>query len=489
MAEINTLDCEKEQLHLSGMIQSFGALIGVNKADLTISHASENIKSFVGLSAQELIGSKITVLSDQLSIMIDELEFDDNHRYITRSIKLITACSLRFSEDKNHIVIDIEEAQENDFAPLATSSSLRQAISPSNEHELQQLYANFVNEIKSLIRFDRVMIYQFQEDWSGIVIAEAAQSELGSYLDLRWPASDIPKIARDLYAINPSRIICDVEGQQVKILSNNQTPIDLTYSETRSVSPIHIQYLSNMGVKASFSISIMMNDRLWGLVACHHTEQINLAVQTKQKAIELTQQLRRSIQSYTAKNKLRHFDDREVFLNQVLKSYSKTTPPINVLTIHQKGLLDYILADGFAFLVANQIFCYGNTPSNDEILSIAKHLIQGSSETLQTQSIQQLGVLDSNYQGPPGVLAIHIKNTKGGSLCGFWFKKEVIQEVTWAGNPNKPLSEKKDAQTLSPRISFEEWVEIKRNSSHPFGQFDEGAARRFCRLMLEQITG
>lgn len=491
MSESVINECENEKLHLSGQIQSFGALLAFSKADLSITHASENIEDFLGKSPGQLFGLKAADISEQFGLIVDELEFDENRKFLTRKVNYLNnhLYAMRFSEDDEHIIVDIEHYQQSDSITIPASAAKTLALSPTTSIELDQFYQCFVDTLKSIIGFDRVMIYEFQEDWSGVVVAEASHSELGSYLDLRWPASDIPKIARDLYAKNPSRIICDAHDPQVNIVSNDASPIDLTYSETRSVSPVHLEYLSNMGVKASFSLSIMVNGQLWGLVACHHTSPKNLDALTKFKAIELTSKLKRSIQLYMAKLKMKHFDDREIFLNQIVNNVTHADNLFTALRTNQETLLSYIEVDGFAIRYKDRYLMLGDSATVADIRKIANHIKNTQSdEVLQTQSIQSLSVLDADYKGPCGVLAVNVANHKGHSLSTFWFKNEVIQEVTWAGNPNKPMAEDVHATRLAPRKSFEQWVETKKGHSKPFGPFDDGAALRLSKRLLETLS-
>lgn len=480
--------CEKEQLHLSGKVQSFGGLIGINKQTLIINHVSENIAEFCSITAEQMLGKNLCDISQFLAEKIKTLELNDKSKFDTQIVDLFdNKLSIRFSEDATNFILDIEPYQKAELVVIDESAKKVLALTPKNKMELQQFYQNFVEVIKSLIDFDRVMIYQFQEDWSGVVVAEASQSKLGSYLDLRWPASDIPKIARKLYEKNPSRVICDVHDPQVNILSNSDEMIDLTYSETRSVSPVHLEYLSNMGVSASFSISIMNNNKLWGLVACHHTNAKTLDAITKQEAIKITDQFSQGLKAYFMNLKMYDFEHRQIFINKLVNLVSAENL-FEVLQQNQMDLMNYVEADGFAIQINNQILSMGNTPSPTYLNGLIEYLENPDNENvLSTQSIYQQGVFDE-YSGPPGVIAHFVANEDGKALKTFWFKDEVIQEVTWAGNPNKPMYEDGNAKKLVPRLSFEKWIEVKKNQSNPFGQFDEAAALQFSELMLKHAS-
>lgn len=489
MDDLNLNECEKEQLHLSGKIQSFGALIAIRKSDQIISHVSENIHRFLGKSLGELLEQPLLSLSSVLVELVSELEFNETQKYINRIFnEFENRLYLRFSEDESHIIVDIEIYQHPDTEVLLQSDQVKEInFSPDTQTELKRYYQNFVNLIKTLIGFDRVMIYQFQPDWSGIVVAEAADSQLGSYLDLRWPASDIPNIARTLYKKNPSRIICNAEDTQVKIVSKSNEPIDLTYSETRSVSPVHLEYLKNMGVKASFSIPIMQNGQLWGLVACHHIEPKKLDAHTKKKAIEFTQKLSRGIQFQAAKSKVKHYDDREVVIQKIINTLSKGSSLKEKFEPAKEALLRYIDSNGFALITNEGCFMHGDTPSETELKHLENYLKQHSSNTLKTQILAELNTFVPGYSGPPGIVGAHSNKSEGKDILCFWFKEEVIQEVTWAGNPNKPVSENTNAKRLSPRNSFEKWVQIEKGHSRPFGRFDEGSALHFCNSIIDYL--
>ena len=173
-------------------------------------------------------------------------------------------------------MVELETARVvRPFSFPNTYQAVRGTVADLNRaSSLQELYDITARAVRALTGFDRVMVYRYDADYNGEVVAEAKRADLNSFLGLHYPASDIPAQARALYEKNWIRLISDVDYAPAPIEPADHpatgAPLDLTYSTLRSVSPIHLEYLRNMGVRASMSISLLRDDKLWGLIACHH---------------------------------------------------------------------------------------------------------------------------------------------------------------------------------------------------------------------------
>jgi len=277
---VDLTNCDREPIHELGAIQPFGFLIAVS-TDWLVKRASANIDATFVVSAEDMLGTPLT----------DHFDAEAVHTLRNRltmlrgpdAVERIFGVPVRLADGKRpfdfalHMIdstIVIEgEPSDPDLATDAASAIRAMMGRLDEKPDLTDFFREGARQVRALTGFDRVMVYKFDPDGSGIVVAEAARAGIGSFLDLRYPASDIPKQARKLYLRTPFRIIADVDAQPVPVVPQRDetgAPIDLSLSVLRSVSPIHIEYLKNMGVHASMSISIIVEGRLWGLFACHH---------------------------------------------------------------------------------------------------------------------------------------------------------------------------------------------------------------------------
>jgi light-regulated signal transduction histidine kinase (bacteriophytochrome) len=482
--------CERERLPWSGQIQPFGALIGVDKTTLTITHASTNTETVLNRRAQSLFGEPVATLSNQLALILEEMAFEPEDQVFERKVALQgLPCWLRISQDAHHYVIDIQRLDsESDLGRMSPELCDQLAYSPDSAEQAQRLFDSMVKLIKQMTGYDRVMLYQFQPDWSGQVVAEAKNEGLGSYLDLRYPASDIPKIARDLYVKNPSRTICDAQMEAVPILSATQQPIDLTFSDTRSVSPVHLQYLQNMGVAASFSLPVVIHQSLWGLIACHHYQPKALSPQTKTEAIKQVDRFRRALHGYLAKRKMQHYDQREAVLSRLAGRLRRARDQEALLAHSEMDVLGLINAQGFAWMDDTHCHATGELPPEKALRALDQWFqAQSDRDVFMTDSLKRDDLPGADTDGVAGVLVVKVWKQGQWQRC-YWFKREVIRDLVWAGNPDKPVMEDAQAATLSPRRSFDQWVETRRGHSEPFEDFDALTARRFIHVMTDVLN-
>ena len=276
--DVTLSNCDREPIHQLGRIQNFGALLALN-SDWFVAHRSTNLETILGAGRTIEIGDRLSRLfapdaMDQLRSAAAALTFPDQ---VERIFDLalfdgdcLFDCALHSSGGNTIIEIEPHAAGVLN-RQLAV---LRPIMARLEKHtEVEPLVAEAARQLRAALEIDRVMVYRFRDDLSGEVIAEAARDDLEKFHGLRYPRSDIPDQARALYVRNRFRIIADVEAEPVPIepgLSLEGEPLDLSMSSLRAVSPIHIEYLKNMGVGASLSISIIIGGKLWGLFACHH---------------------------------------------------------------------------------------------------------------------------------------------------------------------------------------------------------------------------
>ena len=360
---------------------------------------------------------------------------------------------------------------------MGSKSILLQIQRASTLHELCQI---MVQQIKKLTGFDRVMIYQFDETGAGDIIAEDKLEELESYLGLHYPDSDIPRQAKYLYTLNFIRSIPQVNYHPVTILTlenEEQKPLDLSLSILRSVSPLHIEYLQNMGVGATLTISLMKQGKLWGLIACHHLSPYFVRYETRNICEFLGQVMSLELTSKEANEDL----DYKIFLKSVqsklINILGKSDNITDALIKDRQKLLELVGATGAVIYTEGNLIRVGQAPP-EEVLSdlIAWLEDQFEQDLFVTHSLPKIYPDAIAFKEvASGLLALSI--TKVQKNYVLWFRAEVLQEVNWAGKPDKPkILEEDGTETLTPRKSFKLWQEMLQQQSQPWKPWEiEGA--------------
>jgi light-regulated signal transduction histidine kinase (bacteriophytochrome) len=358
---------------------------------------------------------------------------------------------------------------------------------------LKETLAFCVEQVKNIIGYDRVMIYRFAEDGHGEVVAEGLNEGLESFYGLHYPASDIPKQARELYKKNLVRIIADVYSEDAQILAKDETtaatPLDLTDSVLRAVSPIHIQYLKNMGVDASFSVSLIANGELWGLIACHHYSP-KLIDYRKRNSCKIIGQLLSTSLLFreNEENKEQRNDFNEHIVN-MLSSNRKDWDIPSVLTNPELNLLSITEATGAALLFEDRIYTLGETPGEEDLVGIATWMkYYNKNQFFQTNNLtNEYADAFAYKEVASGLMSCAISRELNEYI--FWFKKEIPKTVKWAGNPDKPVELNSDGLlSLSPRRSFEVYLQEVTGVSEPWNSNEIAGAMKLREELVHIIN-
>jgi light-regulated signal transduction histidine kinase (bacteriophytochrome) len=334
---------------------------------------------------------------------------------------------------------------------------------------------------KDLTGYDRVMVYRFDEKGHGEVYSERRRSDLEPYLGNRYPASDIPQIARRLYERNRVRVLTDVEYTPVP-LSPRYSPItgrdlDMSLCFLRSMSPIHVQYLKNMGVCATLVVSLLVGGKLWGLVACHHyvpkfahfemravCELLAETIGTRIAALE-------SFVQAQAELSVRRLEQR------MIEAISRDGDWRMALFESSQTILQPVGATGVALLFEDQVLTTGDVPGTQQLREIALWLDGGDRSPVT--STASLGLDEPKFASitpvASGLLATPISTSLGEYIL--WFRPERVRTVTWGGDPLKPVLVGDDPATLSPRRSFAQWHQLVEGTSEPWTVADLTTAR------------
>ena len=314
------------------------------------------------------------------------------------------------------------------------------------------------------------------------MIAEARHPDLVPYLGLHYPASDIPLPARRLYALNHLRLVPDITYKPIKLLPQlnplTQEPLDLSWSVLRSISPLHIEYLQNMGVRSSMSISLVREGKLWGLIACHHREP-KLIPYFLRTVCEFIGQI--AAFELTAKADLQDRDyqiEIDALKTSFFESISRQTDVLTALTQSPTDLLNLVGATGVAIAIQDKFTVLGNTPNVDRL----RELLVSLAPRLQAEGVVQTVRLVQDYPESAvysdiasGMLAMMVSRAQNFYIL--WFRPEVAQIVTWGGDPSKTESTDENGEIrLSPRKSFSAWQETVRQTASPWKTSESTAA-------------
>ena len=480
--ELDLTNCDREPIHIPSAIQPHAALIVVDEADGTIVQVSENVSEFFARSPKTLLNQPLASLLSETQVQTIEAYLEnDSGAVAPLRLEIESASGPQLFSAVVHqgdrcFLIELEQVKANrpteffDFYSMVKSPVARL----QQTRTIQDLQQTAVEEIQTLFDFDRVMAYWFQKDGSGDVVAEAKREGMDAFKGLRYPATDIPKQARALYVLNRLRSIPDITYQPVYLTPErnpiNHQPLDMSLVGARSVSPVHIEYLTTMGIRASMSISLVQDDQLVGLIACHHHSPKRLSFE--QRAV--CEFLGGIISSELANKKDNEDADYKMSLKSIQTRFVQTLADSEDLRsglIHNpEALMALAGADGVAYCNREDITLLGKTPSTEAVRELTEWLADKLTQTV----VYQTCALGEDY--PPasdfsdrtsGLLALALSRRQHTYIL--WFRQEEIQTVDWAGNPGKQVNIEPDGTIrLSPRKSFDLWKEQVEGRALPW---------------------
>ncbi|WP_062206864.1 HWE histidine kinase domain-containing protein [Aureimonas sp. AU12] len=494
--KVDLTNCDREPIQLLGQIQNFGFLIAVSM-DWLIERVSANIGDYLKVDVEALLGEPVVSVLPEASIhavrgRLQILSSNDGTERLFGFDLLETGqpFDVAIHVSGNSIIIEAEAVTERTTTnPGALVKSMISRVQKSGD--LDALYRECVRQLRGITGFDRVMLYRFSASGAGTVIAENARSGIGAFLGLNYPASDIPAQARALYIRNQTRIIADVGAPTVAIvpeLDPHGRPLDLSLSVLRSVSPIHIEYLGNMGVSASMSISVVIDGKLWGLFALHHYMPRHLGMEIRSAAELFGQMVSLIIEGRLYKEQQRVEEVSRALHDRFVSKIAATSATLESIADFAEELREIIPSDGFAVLAKGKARCYGHCPTEDELTGLARFLNRaGSSRIYATDELSAFHPPAADYiVRAAGVLAIPISRSPRDYLL--FFRREMVQTVTWAGDPTtKEIGTGPNGVRLTPRKSFEAWKETVYGRSQPWTDPERKAAEALRVSILEVL--
>lgn len=490
LKDVDLNNCDREPIHIPNLIQPHGVLLAVSAADYQILQVSLNTREMLGIEPEKLLSQTLEeFLGEEQLRAIESCLAEEFDRINPLPIKIENNGEILSFEGIIHrqeeiIIVELEPNQSREAINFFNFYKL--VKSPINKLQntetLEELCNAIALEVKKITGFDRVMVYRFDAEGAGTVIAEAANKELETFLGLHYPATDIPKQAKYLYTLNYLRLIPDAKyipvGLTPELNPLTNKYLNMSMSVLRSVSPLHTEYLANMGVAASMSISLVKNKQLWGLIACHHhsPQQVPYEIRTVcefiGQVVSFELATKEDNQDLDYKMKLKSI------LSQFIETISTAADLEIGLTKNPQHLLDLVGAEGVALSFQAEIVTIGKTPDQEFIAEMLPWLEAQFNEDIvyETNALgQAYAGAESNKATASGLLALLISRIQKTYII--WFRPEVIQTVNWGGNPNKPVAIEADGMLrMSPRKSFAKWQETVQGKSLPWKPCEVEAA-------------
>ena len=498
--EALTVDnCDREPIHIPGSIQPFGTLIAGPATLGDIQYAAANLAQFTNVAAENAVGTAFKdllptqALHDTRNILAYSTATTQRERVGRYDVhdRTVEIYTHRNADDLAVVEIEsVDHADPGDRSPIERARLfLAKAGSESTVDRLLRVAAIGLRELTG---YDRVKAYRYADDGSGEVVAESRGPNVPSFLGLRYPAWDVPTQARALQVRNPLRILSDVHQEPVAMLaaSEDLPPLDMSLAHLRGVSPIHIEYLLNMGVNATLTIGLIVDGKLWGMLACHH-----LAPKVINSDTRIAAELFGQVISLLIKQKLENEQvsaraHAATSRQQLIAEIDATDDLVHAFPSIARILGDLVRCDGVAVLREDKIEVEGSVPSDAAIRTIGTHADWDENLLIHTDSLVEASWHCGEGEDPPlkdTAGCMIVRATAAYPLQLMFFRDEVERGVKWAGKPDKEMGHGPFGPRITPRGSFDAYLEQQRGRSEPWTGFDLGAAREI-QVMLTQIT-
>jgi len=485
---VTLTNCEHEPIHVPGKIQPHGFLIGLD-LDRKIDFCTENISLFVSVLHTEALGKSFADVfglkaEQQIYDYINKDKAQDVFPLEIDLLGKVFQVSIHKSFSTYILEAEPKFAEREKLADVYTQTI--QFISQmNNTKSLKDLCALVAKGTREITGYDRVMIYRFDEQYNGEVFAESCREDLESFLGLHYPHTDIPPQARELYIRNQIRLIVDVNYEPVPIFTVDDSEnknLDLSLSILRSTSPIHVEYLQNMGVGATLTISLIHNDRLWGLVACHHYSKKNISPEVRLAA-------KIQGQFITSQIDIRQSNDENINAQKTVQALEQLTGIDLPLVqdslekiIISPELLHICNAAGVSIICRGKIYKNGLTPTDDQIAALIESISDLKITTIfTTNKITDYFPELENCTSVAGI----IYHSLGSADHIIWYRPESISEINWGGDPEKSIV--KDNTGLHPRNSFNIWKQIIKNQSSKWKQYEINGAAQYAHVLHNHL--
>lgn len=495
-------NCAREPIHIPGSVQPRGVLAVVREADFQVRQVSANVVELLGRTVDDVLGRHLSCLigadeaarvEQAASALGDLRQRNPLECVIDVAGKKRAFDAILRREPDGVLLVELEIAYGvRPFSFPNTYQAVRGSVDELNRAAtLTELYDATARAVRELTGFDRVMVYRYDEDYNGEVVAEAKRDDLNSFLGLHYPSTDIPAQARALYEKNWLRLIDDVGYVPSPLVPTvdpeRGMPIDLTHATLRSVSPIHLEYLQNMGVHASMSLSLLRHGRLWGLIACHHYAGPHLPPYGTRAAAEF-------LGSTLSLRLVDQFEDEQLHrrlaaqavLAKLIAATMDDGESLSEVLLGAPSLLDLVPADGVVVNIGGEYRRLGSVPSPQAVAAVAEWAREADDQIASSDSLsRELPDLDLDPSMTSGAMAINLPDGQ----YAIWFRGEVLRSVDWGGDPhNKAIAVSEGEEVrLSPRKSFDRWRETVSGCCAPWVTTEVESVEALRRHLVESL--
>jgi chemotaxis family two-component system sensor kinase Cph1 len=493
---ITLTNCDREPIHIPGAIQPYGFLLCLDEYTRRVAYVSENTVALLGLEPTELVGTGLGRLLHPERVAEIEQQFDAlTEAHVLLGVRLDQVAGQPYYKLIMHrydrlLWLEFEPVEAHEASRLDLpflNSALSRMLSAGSVADFCQ-YA--VEQVRAITNFDRVAIYRFAPDESGEIIAEACREDLAPWLGLHYPASDIPQQARAMYLKNWLRFIPDASYVPARLVPlrppRSSRPPDMTYAVLRSVSPIHLEYLHNMGSAATMTISLIQDNQLWGMITCHHLTPKLVSYELRDLCQFIAKTFSALIASKEKQDEYAYQLQVRERQAQLFEHVSNTPSFVEGLYKQSPTLMDVFDCTGAAICYDGELITLGTTPTKAQLGELLAWLQTNvRQDVFYTNSYAALSPAGLAVRGTAsGFIAASLAEAPGSYLL--WFRPEVVQTVNWAGQDEKPQQLEDGQIFLSPRQSFESWKQLVENTSAPWKPLEIRAAQEI-RLHISDV--
>jgi light-regulated signal transduction histidine kinase (bacteriophytochrome) len=494
--EADLTTCDREPIHIPGSIQPYGVLLVLERSVGLIEQVAGDTAALLGIEPGGILGQSIASLFDQDTNEFIKSQLDAATEYVAPIVRLAvlthsgpSTLDLTLHALGSTAILELEPARRTLSGPGEPIEQLKNLVAAiQRTGSVEECAAAAAAAMRTATGFDRAMVYRFLRDGSGVVAAESARPGLESFLGLHYPASDIPKQARELYRRNWLRAIVNIDYVPAPLQppTNPRTrqPIDMSHCGLRSVSPIHLEYLRNMGVCASLSASIICEDALWGMLVLHHYSPRHAPADLRAACETFSQILSLNIESrLQAEANVQRTNQRQI-LEALVSRLPSGADMGAVLACPE--LLRYVEAGGAAVYFEEQLYRVGETPPEPQMHGLLQWLNGVERPLFETDRLSSAYPPAARFaKVASGLLAVGLSRIPRDYVL--WFRPEIGSTVRWAGDPSKPTKVDRHGERLTPRGSFAEWLEVTRMQSAAWSEVDVEAAEAMRVVFLETV--
>ncbi|MBA1147819.1 diguanylate cyclase [Ectothiorhodospiraceae bacterium WFHF3C12] len=487
--------CDREPIHTPNAIQPFGLLVVLSESRLEITHVSGNSRDWLAVDPNSLLGNPVSELvGPELAAAIRAGLPQNERQYRTLSGRVVTRQSSFEASITVHrfpagFILEIERAEDPKLAgqlfeqQWSVLGGLEHVSSP------EALTKAAVEEISRATGYARVMCYRFDEHWNGEVVQEVTNGVPKRYLGHHFPHSDIPAQARELYLRNRVRVIPDVGYEPVPLVSNParaDLPPNLSDSVLRAVSPVHIQYLKNMAVFGTLAMSLVVEGRLWGMIVCHHDQPKSVPQSLRRFCDSLARMTGLHLESALRAQNQRETERLLGALADFSHALQRGMELKESIAAHTDTLLHTFDSQALVLSIAGEQYSFGKAVSTGKVDQLCERAgLRGNHEIAAADSTGELVFDTTDPDWIAGYLFLPISS--GGDEYCIWLREERVSSIPWGGRPHK--GEMSVHERLTPRVSFELWLEEVRGRSAPWSLAERGAAERLGEFLRLQLAG